>query len=158
MRVALANTTFVADVPPNFTVAPVLKPVPLIVNGSPPFTEPNDGLTAVTVTGDTATVTFAELVDEQPFAVTVICSVNVPTAPAVKVIEFVPLPEVMVPLVIDQLYVAPAPALATLAALPVLPLLTVDGAVIAALGLALTVTVVAADAALLQPFDVTTTV
>jgi len=56
-----------------------------------------------------------------------------------------------------QVYVAPAPALATEATLPVEPVTTDAGAVMVAFGSGFTVTVVVADGALLQPEVVTTT-
>ena len=49
----LLTTTFVAAVPPNVTVAPVAKFVPVIVTPVPPATGPLFGLTLVTV-GKTA--------------------------------------------------------------------------------------------------------
>jgi len=52
-----------------------------------------------------------------PF-VTVTSSWTVSEDPAVKIIVRVPLPDVIVPFVIDQLYVAPAPAEGTEALLP----------------------------------------
>ena len=139
-------------------VAPLWKPPPLTVIGLPPVVLPADGTTEVIVTGDVFTVMLADLVSEQPAAVvTVTCRVRVPTAPAVKVMLGVPVPAVIVPLVADQLYVAPTPALATEAALLVVPVLTEAGAVMVAFGLGLTVTVVAAEAALVQPLAVTVT-
>jgi len=102
--VALTKTMFVAVVPPKVTVAPDWKPLPLIVTGRPPLTEPWLGVTDVTVTGGRPTLTFADFVSEHPAdVVTVTCSVSVPAAPAVNVIAFVPVPAVIVPLVIDQL-------------------------------------------------------
>jgi hypothetical protein len=46
---ALTTTTFVAAVPPNVTVAPLAKFVPLIVIAVPPPVVPLLGLTPVTV-------------------------------------------------------------------------------------------------------------
>lgn len=46
--VELATFTDVAAVPPTFTVAPVLKPEPVIVIASPPYTYPVDGATTDT--------------------------------------------------------------------------------------------------------------
>ena len=80
------------------------------------------------------------------------------TLSTVKVTDVVPWPPVIEPLVIDQLYVAPTPALATEAMLPAEPALTLPGAVMVAFGFGLTLTVVMADAALLQPLAVTMTV
>ena len=60
--------------------------------------------------------------------------------------------------VTTALYVAPAPALATDAVLPVEPDVTLPGAVIVAFGLGLMITAVAADGALVQPLVVTITV
>ena len=57
----------------------------------------------------------------------------------------VPLPAVIDPLVIDQLYVAPAPASATLAELPVDRAHVALAAVIVATGMALKTTVVDAE-------------
>src|SRR3954452_23795907 len=67
-------------------------------------------------------------VEEQP-RVAVTPSVTLPEAPAVKRIELVPWPLVMVPLVMVQTYVAPPVVNGTLAALLVLFAQTVDGAV-----------------------------
>jgi hypothetical protein len=49
--VLLATTTFVAAVPPNVTVAPAAKFVPVIVTAVPPATGPLFGDTLVTVGG-----------------------------------------------------------------------------------------------------------
>jgi hypothetical protein len=53
MVVLLLTTTFVAAVPPNVTVAPVTKFVPVIVTAVPPAVVPLFGLTLVTVGGTT---------------------------------------------------------------------------------------------------------
>ena len=154
----LTKTTLVAALPPIVTVAPFTKPVPLMVMGDPPVMRPEPGTTLVTVTGGALTVMLADLVSEQFAAVvTVTFNVVVPAAPAVKVMLAVPLPPVMEPLVMPQTYVAPTPALATEAP-ALVPLAMEAGAVMVALGFGLTVTVVAAEAALLQPRLVTTTV
>ena len=47
--VLFTTTTFVADVLPNVTVAPVPKFVPVIVTAVPPEVEPLFGLTPLTV-------------------------------------------------------------------------------------------------------------
>lgn len=74
----------------------------------------------------------------------------------VNVIAFVPLPEVIVPLVIVHAY--EAPLIAAVEAVPVPPAQIADGALIDGAGLLLTVTAVAAEVAL-QPFaSVTVTV
>jgi hypothetical protein len=49
----LLTTTFVADVPPNVTVAPAAKFAPVIVTAVPPAVAPLFGLTLVTVGGAT---------------------------------------------------------------------------------------------------------
>jgi hypothetical protein len=49
--VLLLTTTFVAAAPPNVTVAPVAKFVPVRVTAVPPSVDPLLGLTAVTVGG-----------------------------------------------------------------------------------------------------------
>ena len=49
MLVLLATITFVAAVPPNVTVAPATKFVPLIVTAVPPAVEPLLGETLLTV-------------------------------------------------------------------------------------------------------------
>src|ERR1044072_2443671 len=115
MVVELTTLTLVADAPPNVTVAPVMKPVPLMVTDLPPAVLPDGGVTDVTLPiGCATTLTFTDFVSVQPLEfVTVTCSVSVPIAPAVKVMLLVPVPPVMVPLVIDQVYVAPAPAWGT---------------------------------------------
>ena len=47
--VPFTTTTPVAAVPPNLTVAPVRKPVPVMVTGVPPAVVPEVGVIAVTV-------------------------------------------------------------------------------------------------------------
>ena len=49
MLVALTTVTPVAAVPPKVTVAPLTKPVPVMVTDVPPVERPLVGLTAVTV-------------------------------------------------------------------------------------------------------------
>jgi hypothetical protein len=49
MDVALTTFTLVAAVPPRLTVAPVRKPVPVIVTEVPPLAVPVFGVTEVTV-------------------------------------------------------------------------------------------------------------
>ena len=51
--VPLTTTTFVAAVPPNVTVAPAAKFVPVIVTAVPPAVVPLFGLTLLTVGGAT---------------------------------------------------------------------------------------------------------
>src|ERR1043165_4479986 len=158
--VELTTTTLVAAAPPKVTVAPLTKPVPLIVTDLPPVVRPAGGTTEVMLRpGDVAvTLTLADFASVQPLAsVTVTLSVSVPTAPAVKVMLFVPVPPVIVPLVIDQLYDAPAPAFATEATLPVVPVCAEPGAVIVAFGFGLTETVVTAEGALEQLLPLVTT-
>jgi hypothetical protein len=53
IEVLLTTTTFVAAVPPNVTVAPEAKLVPVIVTAVPPSIDPLLGLTLVTVGGAT---------------------------------------------------------------------------------------------------------
>lgn len=88
--------------------------------------------------GSGLTVTLFDPVALQPFDATVTLSDTVPEVD-VKVIAFVPLPPVIVPFVIVQVYVAPATA-ATEAEADA-PLQIAAGAVIVALGTALTLTV-----------------
>jgi hypothetical protein len=47
--VPFATVTLVADVPLSFTVAPVRKPVPVMVTAVPPLVVPELGVIAVTV-------------------------------------------------------------------------------------------------------------
>src|SRR5262245_22127634 len=49
MVVALTTVTAVAAVPPTLTVAPAMKPVPLIVRAVPPLVDPKLGDTLVIV-------------------------------------------------------------------------------------------------------------
>jgi hypothetical protein len=49
IEVLLTTTTLVAAVPPNVTVAPEAKFVPVIVTAVPPAVDPVFGLTLVTV-------------------------------------------------------------------------------------------------------------
>jgi hypothetical protein len=51
--VLLTTTTLVAAVPPNVTVAPAAKFVPVIVTAVPPAVEPVFGETLLTVGGTT---------------------------------------------------------------------------------------------------------
>jgi hypothetical protein len=51
--VAFITTTDVAGLPPISTVAPLTKPVPLIVTFVPPAVVPEDGAMPVTVGGAT---------------------------------------------------------------------------------------------------------
>ena len=51
MDVALATLTLVAAVPPIFTVAPVRKPVPVMVTDVPPEVRPVDGAIDATAGG-----------------------------------------------------------------------------------------------------------
>jgi hypothetical protein len=104
------------------------------------------------VAGFAFTATFVLPDAEQPFEAAVMPSDTFVPAD-VKVIVFVPLPPVIVPPLIDQLYVPPL--IAATEAVPVDPLQMALGAVIVAFGSALTVTVVEPPA--LQPFDVTVT-
>ena len=107
-----------------------------------------------------ATVTFTDPVFEtQPFEfVSTTESVRVPTDPAVYVIAVPVGGLVIVPFRIVHAYVEPAVA-GTVAVLPVEPGSTGVGAVMTgAGGFGLTVTDVAADAALVQPLVVTLTV
>jgi hypothetical protein len=102
------------------------------------------------VAGFAFTATFALPEAEQLFAVTVTPSDTLLPVD-VKVIVFVPLPPVIVPPVIDQLYVPPVTE-ATEAA-PVEPLQIALGAAMVAFGIWLTVTLV--EPLALQPFEVT---
>jgi len=79
-----------------------------------------------------------ELLLQPADEVTVIATVTLPLVPGVNVMAFVPVPPVMVPLRIDQLYVAPA-VVATLA-LPVAVEQIDEGAVIADAGSGFAVT------------------
>jgi hypothetical protein len=49
IEVLLATFTFVAATPPNLTVAPAEKPVPVIVTAVPPESDPEAGEIEVTV-------------------------------------------------------------------------------------------------------------
>jgi hypothetical protein len=69
---------------------------------------------------------------EQPPDVTLTLSVVIPEDPAVNVIDWVLLADVILPFVIDQEYAAPAAAVE--AALPVDPAQTESGAVMAQFG------------------------
>ncbi len=89
------------------------------------------------------TVTFVDPFVEHPAAVvTVTVSCTGPVAAASNAIAAVPVPPVIVPFVIPQVYVAPAPASGTLAACPVVLAQTAEGAVMAAEGTGFTVTFV----------------
>ena len=49
IEVPLTTVTVLAAVPPNLTVAPARKPVPVMVTAVPPLTDPDPGEIAVTV-------------------------------------------------------------------------------------------------------------
>jgi len=89
-------------------------------------------------------------------SVTVTLNCTNPVAPARNVMLLVPAPDVIVPLVIPQAYVAPAPADGTEAFRPPAFGHAAEGAVIAAEGTGLTATVVV-PAAEAQPLTVTVT-
>src|SRR5207248_6275011 len=99
----------------------------------------------------TLTVAFALALQVLLF-VTVTPRVTGPEAD-VNVMAFVPLPEVIVPFVIVQAYVAPVTE--TVDALPLAPAQIADGAVIDGAGLLFTVTATPADCAL-QPLEFVT--
>src|SRR5258708_24739414 len=87
-------------------------------------------------------VTSALPLAPQPLAEMVMARCTLPLAPAVYVMLRVPAPAVIVPLMIDQLYVAPAPAFGTLAELPGESWQAVPPVVIVAAGIGLMTTVV----------------
>ena len=92
--------------------------------------------------GKAAIGTLIEPDDVQPADdVTVTLSDTAPEGPAVNLIDFVPVPDVIVPIVIDQEYVAPDPALGAEAVLPSEFAHTDAGAVMAAEGSGFTLTV-----------------
>src|SRR5215831_11006223 len=98
-----------------------------------------------------------ELLAEHPLAfVTVTESPSGPIDPVENVIERVPAPAVIVPLVIDQAYVAPAPASGTDAGWPLELGQTAPAVVITADGPARTVAVVVAGAEAHPPTIATT--
>jgi hypothetical protein len=105
-------------------------------------------LTAAVATGVTDSVAEPDLL--QPFRVTVTSSWTGDDAPTEKTIAFVPAPDVIVPFVIVQTYVAPVPALGTEAARPPLFWQAAEGAEIVAEGTVLTVTVALPEAVLAQ--------
>ena len=84
--VLLTTTTLVAAVPPNVTVAPLAKFVPVIVTAVPPATGPLFGLTFVTV-GKTAYVNPLAKLPLCPFTVTVTVTAPAACAGVVAVIE-----------------------------------------------------------------------
>ena len=100
--------------------------------------------------------TFAVPVAEQPLLVTVTESETAPLEPAVNAIDGVPLPELIVPLVTDHVYVVPAGPAATEAALPLEFGSTDDGAVMDAFGVGFTVTTTGAEVALQLPLEIVT--
>src|ERR1700682_1229105 len=101
----LTKTTLVAALPTIVTVAPLWKPVPLIVMGTPPVIRPAEGTMLAMVGSGAAdlTVMLAVFASEQPGGVvTVTFNDVVPIAPAVKVMLAVPAPAVIEPLVMPQ--------------------------------------------------------
>lgn len=100
----------------------------------------------MTTLGNALMLTLADPVALHPReSVTVAVRPTAPEAPAVKVIDVVPAPVVIVPFVIDQEYAAPAPALGTDAVFPDEPAQTAAGAVIVAEGVGVTVTTALPD-------------
>ena len=77
---ASTTTTLVAAVPPNVTVAPAAKFVPVIETAVPPAVEPVFGKTLLTVGTTTYVNPFARLPPDTPGFVTV--TVTAPTLPA----------------------------------------------------------------------------
>ena len=105
------------------------------------------------VTGAGALIgTLAEPLLVQPALVTVTDRPTIPDAPAVKVIPFVPCPELIVPLVMLQAYVAP-PCRGTVALMPMALGQTLAGTLMATTGFALMVTLFVP--LLVQPLAVT---
>ena len=98
--------------------------------------------------------TFALPVLMQPPLFTLTPRVSVPLGPPVKVIDGVPWPAVMLPLVIDQAYVVPAGPAGTDAVWPGEPAVTLAGAEIGTVPLVAMVTV--CEAVPLQPALVVT--
>jgi hypothetical protein len=125
--VLLVTTTFVAAVPPNVTVAPVAKFVPVIVTAVPPAVVPLFGLTLVTVGGATNVNALARLPLCPPGLVTV--TVTAPAVPAgavaVIVVPFTTVTPVAAAL--PNVTVAPVtkfvPVIVTAVPPPVVPLL-----------------------------------
>ena len=93
----------------------------------------------------------------QPLFATTTVRVTLPVAPAVNVIDGVFAPAVIVPPLIDHVYVVPAGPAWTDAVLPLDPGTTVDGAVIVVDGVALTVTLTAGAVPEQPVLSVTTT-
>jgi hypothetical protein len=98
--------------------------------------------------------TLALPVEMQPALFVLMLSVSVPLGPALKVIDGVPWPAVMLPLAIDQVYVVPAGPAGTEAGWPAELATTLAGAVIVTVPLVPIVTVCAAVA--VQPAFVVT--
>jgi len=80
MLVLLTTTTFVAAAPPNVTVAPAAKFVPVIVTDVPPAVDPVFGLTLLTVGATTYVYPLVRLPLCDPRLVTV--TVTAPALPA----------------------------------------------------------------------------
>ncbi len=78
-----------------------------------------DAGAVIAAEGTGLTARLAEPVALQPALVTTTVRPTDPLGPAVNLIVRVPAPEVIVPFVIDQEYVAPDPAFGTAAVLPV---------------------------------------
>src|SRR6202795_3021628 len=80
MVVLFTTTTLVAAVPPNVTVAPAAKFVPVIVTAVPPDVDPLFGLTLLTVGGTTYVNPLARLPLRPLLLVT--ATVTAPALPA----------------------------------------------------------------------------
>jgi hypothetical protein len=116
----------VAPVPAEGTEA--VPVVPFLIVAGAVIVAFGAALTVIDLVPDAAHPVADEIVTERAIG---------PLVAAEKTIERVPTPEVIVPLVIDQLYEAPAPPSGTEAVLPEEPPHTAVGAVIVAMGKAL---------------------
>ena len=128
---------------------PLFATVAEYANAAPVVTDAGT-LCSVRLRSAVATPVVKVPVALQPLMATTTVRLTTPLDPAVNVIDGVIAPAVMVPPLIDQMYVVPAGPAATDAVLPVDPGMTVEGAVIVVEGAALAVTFTA-GAVPLQP-------
>ena len=97
IEVLLTTTTLVAAVPPNVTVAPAAKFVPVIVTAVPPSVEPLLGLTLLTVgTGPEAAEKVAICMTQGPAEVNVAVALLLPTTVTTLSSAMSPSGEVMI--------------------------------------------------------------
>ena len=151
--VALLNVALFGSESLTTTLVASFGPLLLIVRtkatGAPPPTEFGEAFIVMATSAAKPIGTDNEPLPTQPFVLTVTLSETLVPLPALKVMTFVPWPAVIVPPLIDHVYVVPVGPEATDAELPVEFAPTLCGALIVACGAFDSVTIF--DALALQP-------